>query len=56
MEERKVSAEAMDEMKELNHLPFIWWGFELFEGTIKGIIERKLVHGFAAQPCQSLRT
>ncbi len=56
MEERKVSAEAMDEMKELNHLPFIWWGFELLEGTIKGITERKLVHGFAAQPCQSLRT
>ncbi len=55
MEERKVSAEAMDEMKELNHLPFIW-GFELLEGTIKAIIERTLFHGFAAQQCQSLRT
>ncbi len=33
-----------------------FWVFELLEGTIKGITERKLVHGFAVQQCQSLRT
>ncbi len=43
----------MNEMKELNHLP-LFWGFELLERTINGITERKLVHGFAAQQCQSL--
>ncbi len=33
-----------------------FWGFELLEGTIKGITERKLVHGFAAQQCHRIPT